>query len=453
MSDVADTARSEPPRRQRLRVLFATGRPQERRLLAAFREDVGVRIVARCSSAPEVISLMQQQAADVALLDEDLHLLGDEQLGELDAGRFPSVVLTRDPDADRWRGRSVYPVPTDAEATTVLLALAEAFQGERPARVQHRAGPAEPPAPATTAVGARPKQLQVFAFWSGAGSPGRTTLAINWSTLLGSVAPTILVDLDLTGAGVAAQLDQGGRTDGRRGRRGPHLGQLAAAAPDSPEAWRHELERTVQPLGPFSPQGTVLYGVPRPSMRTTVTGAFVDKLIAALRGQYTYILLDLGDEPLGETSREAAVGAAALRAADQIVVVCPPDGPGLHQTSMALLEAGATLDRERAAIIVNRYDRQHHPTELARVSFDLGMPLVGVLPIDARAMPRALADGRPVVCDPRSRLRRPLQELAERVHGGRVALQTAAPRPAAPAWGRVRAALTSVLAALTGGSR
>ena len=447
MSDPAEPPPA-PSRRQRLRAVFGLGRPQERRLLAACREDPSVRIVARCSSAPEVLAVLRGHGADVALLDEDLHLLGDDQFAELEAGRFPTVVLTRDPDADRWAGLRVYPVSVEAEVTQILLALDEVVRGTHRTPRQRRAAAPEPP---PVGAGKRQDRLQVFTFWGGAGSPGRTTLAINWGTLLGSAARTIVVDLDLTGAALAAHLDDTAGETGRRARVSPNLVQLASTDPQTAEAWTRELERTVAPLGPFSPHGFFLRGVPRPLLREAVSGAFVERLIAELRRRYTYVLLDVGDEPLGDGSREAAVIAAALRAADQVLVVAPPDGPGLHQTYMALLEGRTFLDWERAAVIVNRYDARHHQAELARVEEALGLPLAGVLPLDSRATQRALAAGRPVVCDPRSRLRRPLQRLVEQVHGGQLRMPAETRRGHATAvWGRLRAALGGRKLALGG---
>lgn len=73
----------------------------------------------------------------------------------------------------------------------------------------------------------------MFTFWGGAGSPGRTTLAINWGTLLGSAARTIVVDLDLTGAAVAAQLDDTAGETGRRRRVSPNLVELASTNPQT----------------------------------------------------------------------------------------------------------------------------------------------------------------------------------------------------------------------------
>lgn len=423
-------------------VVLGLGRPQERRLLAACREDPRLRIVARCSSAPEVLSSIASGAPDVALIDEDLHLLDDQHLDQFEASGLPTLVLTREPDAERWQlWQSLTLLSAEAEIAAVLVAIRDAWNGRR--RVAPRAAPKDSQPPVTSAI-ERPERLQVFSFWSGPGSPGRTTLTINWGVLLGWVARTVIVDLDLTAAAVTAQLDQTRAGPDRRGWVASSILQLASANPESAESWAHEIFRVARPLGPVSPGADLLAGVMQPSLRQAISATFVERLIGELRRHYTYVLLDLGDEPLGEPTRESAVNAAALRAADQIVVVCPPDGPGLHQTYMALGHAGSIVDRGRAGVVVNRYDQRYHQAELARIEEALELPLVGVLPVDTAAIQRALAEGRPVVCDPRSKLRRPLQDLAERVHGGPVAID------AEPRRSTGRAAPRRLVSAVTG---
>jgi MinD-like ATPase involved in chromosome partitioning or flagellar assembly len=335
--------------------------------LAACREDPRLRIAARCSSADEVLAAIQERSADVVLVDEDLHLLDDEHLEYLAAADTPTIVLSREANSERWRTTpSLVVLSTEAEAVEVLTALAEMGQNRRQRNARAKTEFVEPRPTAVPDL-TRPGYLQVLAIWSGPGSPGRTTIAINWAALLGSVARTVIVDLNLTGAAITAQLDQTQPDIARLGFVGSSILQLASANPDSPESWLHEVFGVARPMGPLSPHTDVLAGVLQPWLRTGISAEFVARLIAELRRHYQYVLLDLGDEPLGEATREAAVSAAALAAADQILVVCPPDTPGLHQTYMALAQAGLVVDRERTGLVVNRYESRYHQANTAAI--------------------------------------------------------------------------------------
>jgi Flp pilus assembly CpaE family ATPase len=113
---------------------------------------------------------------------------------------------------------------------------------------------------------------------------------------------------------------------------------------------------------------------------------------------------------------------------------------------MALAEAGELLDRSRAGAVVNRFERRFHERDIVDLEAALQIPIVGVLPLDHDATQRALAKGQPVVCEPRSKLRRPLQKLAQRVHSGPVHLPQEVRRwTGSPFLGRLRAGIAGVL--------
>ena len=135
--------------------------------------------------------------------------------------------------------------------------------------------------------------------------------------------------------------------------------------------------------------------------RLNVSGAFVERLIAELRTRFTFVVLDVGPEPPSESQ----VTAAALRAADQVLVVATPDPPGLHRARVAVHDAAAILDRSRAALVLNRYDSRVH-TDLRKVDAEIGLPIVSLVPEDTRTVQRALLAGQPAVCEPSSRIRR-----------------------------------------------
>ena len=166
--------------------------------------------------------------------------------------------------------------------------------------------------------------------------------------------------------------------------------------------------------------------------------------------RFAFVVLDVGAEPPADSQ----VTATALRAADQVLVLATPDPPGLHRAGVAVHEAAALLDRGRAVLVLNRYDPRVH-TDLRKVDSQIGLPIVSLVPEDTRTVQRALLAGQPAVCEPSSRIRRPLLDLMDRACAGSVAWPGHLKDPwAAPRlWSRVRAGLVPALGSLVGGGR
>jgi len=429
------------------RVLTGLSRAQERRLRNLWLDQWGVRVVARCGSASQLLEHMQSREGDVALLDEDLHRLDSSFRAALWQAGTPLVALVREPMDPRWRDAPGLLLPFEADLSAVLDALGRAADGERESQAAAAKVGARESTTASASVGAahptRPARLQVVAFWGGRCHAGCTLLSTSSAAILGSAASTVLVDLDTTGAAVGVHLD-----DGRQGRVRSTLADLLNADLKSDEAWQRELERVLQPLGSFARHGQVICGLPRRRQRLNLSAAPIERLIVELRGRFDFVVLDVGPEPPAESQ----VTAEALRAADQVLVVATPDPPGLHRARTAVREAGPMLDRSRAAVVLNRYDARVH-TDLRKVDFELGLPIVSLVPEDTRAVQRALVAGQPAVCEPSSLLREPLLDLMDRIAAGQVAWPKRNPWAAPPLWSRLRTSLVPGLVSLFGGSR
>jgi len=398
-----------------LRVAVGLGDPErEQRLLPTLGETGECFVARRCLAAEDLLAAVRDDHLDAALVAFDLHRLGEGGLAELARSAVPLVLLVAQPADERWRGFPAVVLPLDATAEAVTQALRAAARGERPQAEQPRRDSARsehelretPAAPAAT--------LSLLAVWSGPGSPGRTTLAINLAAALGAVAPTILVDADLAGPSVAAYLD----LDPTR-----NLYMLAHAEPATAREWDRAIAQEVQPLAARSPHGAVLCGVPKREMRAAITGRFLERLLAELRSRYRHVILDIGAEAMGA---EAAAHRVALRAADEVLLVAAADLIGLWHARAALahLRSHLRADRERAALVVNRHDGRFHHRR-PEIEWALGVPAAAVLPWDYRAAQRALAAQQPVALQGSSRLGRGLLDLAERVHQGRIELPPA----------------------------
>ena len=436
------------------RVLIGLSRAQERRLRGLWLEESDLRVVGRCGSAPELLCALERAEIEVALVDEDLHRFDSGHRAATWQAGTPIVALVREPDDTRWRDVPGTVLPLEVDLPSVLDALGRAATGDREVRARSsiptsKASGAHPAAGAGRASSDR-RRIQVVAFWSGRGHAGASVLACSCAAILGSAAPTVLVDLDIVAPSVGILLDDGGQARVRSS-----LGDLLSADLDTHEAWTRELERCLQPMGAYARHAQVLCGAPYRRHRGAprVSAAFLECLIAELRSRFDFVVLDVGADPPGQSQ----VTTAALRSADQVLVAATPDPIGLHRAGASVQEAAAILDERRAALVLNRYDARVH-TDLRKVDEHIGLPVVLAVPEDERSVQKALLAGHPAVCEPGSRLRSPLLDLMDRVCAGSVAwpghLKTQRdPWAAPPLWARLRNGIPVGVASVLGGAR
>jgi len=404
-------------------VVVGLGDPErERRLLPALADYEDVRVVERCLSADQLLDAVAGGRVDLALVSYDLHRLGSAALADLDASRVPRVLLVQDPNDPRWETQRGVVLPLDADADLVRRAMDAALRGEQfrmagatadsaPTHAEDATGAAEPLADET----ATPAALSIIGLCSGPGSPGRTTVAINLAAALGAVVPTILVDADMTGPSVAAQLD---------GDPTHNLYMVAHAEPEAAWEWDRAVQAEVQPLDrDRSPYADVLCGVPKPDMRGRITRQFLERLVGSLQRRYRYVILDTGSELLGA---DGAVHRAAIALAQQVLLVCSSDLVGLWRarTTLGLLQSHLQISPQRVALVVNRHDPRFHHGR-TEIEWALGASTACVVPYDHLGVQRALAAQKPALMG-RSSAGKALLDLAERVHGGKVLL---APEP------------------------
>ena len=274
MDDTRRHARATAPAQPALhhRLAIGVGDPQrEWRLLPAL-EATGAFVAERCLTAEHLLARVQSKQVDVALVASDLPRLGGAMLAELSRTRVPLVVLTADPAAERWAPAGAV-LPLEATPAQVREALDAVLRGDQPRVATPRTAEPGPgqhtvaPAPTRDETAASATMIVVA---SGAGSPGRTTVALGLAAALGAVAPTVLVDADLAGPSLAAHLD----ADPTR-----NLSMLAHGDPRTRREWDRALAQETQPLGPHSPYGAVLCGVPKPAMRAGVSPPFFARAV------------------------------------------------------------------------------------------------------------------------------------------------------------------------------
>jgi len=401
-----------------MRVALGLGDQElEQRFRPALEAFDDLHIVAQCLAADQLLQLVGARQVDALVVAWSLHRLTDAIVDELDRPGVTLVLLVVDPDEERWQRRRGPVLTIGAEPAAVHQAMLTARPG-----VRTTARPVAVAEPVVRKAEDRPRSGSglggVIAVTGGAGSPGRTTVAINLATALGAAAPTVLVELDLCAAAMAAYLD----ADPSR-----NVCTLAHAVRDDPHLWGPALGDELQPLRSGATQAFVLCGPPKREMRTSLGPALVERLIDELAQRFQWVILDVGPELIG-IEAAPATHRAALARADHLLLVGAADFVGVWHARTALeqIERLLGIERRRVNVILNRHDaRYHHARQ--EVEWHLRAPVVSVIPFDHAGLQRATLEQRPAVLDSASRAGRALLSLAEGLHDGKLRL----PAPAA----------------------
>jgi MinD-like ATPase involved in chromosome partitioning or flagellar assembly len=384
----------------------------EQRLRPAFDAADDVVVVAQCLAADQLLQAVESREVDAVVVAWSLHRLTEPVLEQLDRSGLPVALLVPDPNDQRWRGRRGPVMALGSDEATIRQALVAARRGEHFISVSR---PRPTPQPVILKDADRPASPApgVIAVAGGAGSPGRTTVAINLAAALGAAAPTVLLEADLCAPTVAAFLDR----DPSR-----NLCTLAHAVRDDPHAWGLALADELQPLSSHSPQALVLCGLPKREMRSSIAPAFLERLVAELARHYRYVVIDVGPDWLG-TDVAAANHRAVLACAQQVLLVSASDLVSLWHARTALdqLERQLGIERQNVQLVLNRHDGRFHHSG-SEVAWHLGAPVTAVIPFDHAAAQRAISQQRPLIVDSNSRASRVLLGLAEGIHAARLRL-------------------------------
>lgn len=321
---------------------LALDRETEDRLLADIVEQ-GHSIVARLSTARELIAAIHQRPPEAVILGADRATLTAEVIAACDA-RGVRVIALAASDHDRRHAASlglheVLDATADWAEIDALLGAGILV----PLRVGDRPGGAR-----ALATGS------VIAVWGPAGAPGRTTLAINIAAEIAAAGHTVaLADVDTYSGSVAPTL---GMLDEAPG--------FAAACrlAGSDSLSQAELERIAQRYN--SPQGAfwVLTGIGRPSRWPELSGDRVGRTIDALRLWVDYVVLDTGfnlesDEEISSdlfAPRRNAATLTALRAADRVVACGLADPVGMARFLHAWVELAEVITTTSVSVVMNR---------------------------------------------------------------------------------------------------
>lgn len=240
---------------------------------------------------------------------------------------------------------------------------------------------------------------RVIAVWGPAGSPGRSTLAVELAVELARGGRHIgLIDADSHAPSLALALG------------------LADEAPGFAAACRHaelgrldprELTRISAPIA--TPGVDVLTGLNRPSRWPELSGPRVDAALTVCREWADHTVVDVAaplerDEEIMsdlDGPRRNAATLAALRAADLVVAVTSADPLGISRFLRAHADLRATIGATPVAVVANRLRpgalgidaRGQVRRTLERFG---GIEDVWFVPTDARGADAALLAARPI---------------------------------------------------------
>ena len=373
-----------------------------------------------CLAAPQLHDAIEAGSVDIALVSTGPRGLDYSTLAALAKRRLALVVLDAQPHHQRWTSFDGVVLHSDAAPDLVLRGLDAALRGERLRQPVDR--PVEL-APAAQSIPAdEPGQTielrhpaapvgRIFTVVGGHGAPGRSTVALNLAALLGRVASTVLVDLDLGAPILSVRL--GANTN-------KNLVTVAHMASATGSDWTLALSRDLQPIRAGDcPRGLFLAGLP--TAETKVEVRFLVTLLEALRARFEYVVCDTGVQWLGG-DRASRV---PVQQADQVLLVATPDAGGIKRAHQALDRLRTYVGPVTVGAVINQH-RTRKDYDRAELEYSLGEQLSAVLPFDPSSSWRAVEEQRPVVFDQRSSLGRSLLQHAERLHGGQLEL----PRPA-----------------------
>lgn len=128
------------------------------------------------------------------------------------------------------------------------------------------------------------------------------------------------------------------------------------------------------------------------------------QLIQALSERWTWLVLDAGSGGL-------LWGRVPLEAADHLILVTTPDPPALRAAGRWVKQFRQALDGENLGLVLTQIG-PGHPANPHSVAEALGLPLLGVLPLDRKSAGEQVHFGRPAVLERRSRLGASVRTLA-----------------------------------------
>lgn len=406
----------------RVAVLLAAGAADWERTALEVLDRPGGRVVLlkRCLDLSDLLATAATGAAHVAVVAEGLPGLDADSVERL-ARHGVRLAVVAGAGAGGGAGAGA-----GAERLARLgasLVLDPAAVPDLAARLLAAATQAPPPVAADASrpdvpVAPASARGRLVAVWGPHGSPGRTTVAVALASVAaaGAASPThpatrtLLVDADPYGGAVAQQLALVEEVSGL----------LAAAR--SANAGELDVARLARLARQVAPGLRVLTGLPRPDRWTEVRPQAFRELLEVARSLDDLVVVDCGPglpdaeaELFADAPQRDAMTAAALEAADVVVVVGGADPVALPRLARSLPDLLAAAPGAKVRLLVNRVRGSvgwsHADMRALLAEVAPGTPVAFVAE-DRAAADRALIEGRSLVDGRDSALRAGLREAA-----------------------------------------
>ncbi|MEP6624289.1 MAG: hypothetical protein ABJC79_07585 [Acidimicrobiia bacterium] len=302
-------------------VVCAGGVAWELRLVRSLQEAaLGVRVTRRCADHGELLGSALRDIPQAVLLDGSFTWIDRDLVMTMHNAGI--AVFAIGGATERLEAIGAHCLAADVTAIELATALHSLETQSRVAGLE-RDRVASVQQPDRAALG------RMIAVWSGAGSPGRTSVAIHLAIeAVRSGIRTLLVDGDVWSASIAQTLQL------------EETPSIAQAARGTGAGWPDQIAAAIQ-TGPHSLD--VLAGLARSELWPELREAAWRALLAAATSEYDLVVVDVAapiehDEELAYDRvpfRRNLVTTIALERADEVVLVAAADPVGLRRAVVA----------------------------------------------------------------------------------------------------------------------
>ena len=371
-------------------LMMASGAGWESDAFARLTSAGGIVVLKRCVDVDDLLATATSGQADVVVVGLDAPGLDPSAISHLRRYAVrPVAVASADIDDLDVLARAERLGISALVAADGLESLAEVVSTVDIADTQVRGGEETPISAATMT-----EEHRVVAIWGPGGAPGRTTVAVSVAAELARRgSPSVLVDVDPYGGGVAQQL----------GILDEVSGLLSAARLAAAGQLGDRFASTTRAVGD---RLTVVTGLPRADRWIEVRATHLESVLERAR-ELGDVVLDTGfsleDDPGGDFGARPARNAmtlTALAAADEIVVVGAADPVGLSRLARGLVDLREITGGAPVRVVVNRMRSSLGWSEREIAGMVEGFSRVSglhFLPDDQSATDRALVAGRSLV--------------------------------------------------------